>query len=363
MKILSVIETLGHGGAETVLITLALNLREHEHRVVHASRANGVVPHASFLAALERRRIRAIDTHWSVLGYRRGRAEVLAGFRPDVVLFHWWGNDPWRRWIAAMADVPPARRPCFVLVLHHAGIPAPRGYDHYVLVSETQREQVAHAPAERVQVIPNGIEVRRYRRRRTPRASDEMVVGRVSSLRGGKIPADWIDTAASFGLRNTRFVIAGDGTLRSALQQRVAALGHEERFTFPGYVPRFQVADVLERFDVFCYATSTAVECHPLALVEALAAGVPVVAEARGGIPEIVTHGVNGLLATSPSELGDHLHALRRDGALRDRLVHGARASAGRFSVARQLASYRALLREVARTRGGEPRRRPAAES
>jgi glycosyltransferase involved in cell wall biosynthesis len=107
----------------------------------------------------------------------------------------------------------------------------------------------------------------------------------------------------------------------------------------------------LKRFDVFCHVTSTAVECHPLALLEALAAGVPIVAEARGGIPEVVTHGVNGLLASTPGEIGDHLRLLRRDEVLRKRLSMGARGTAARFSLQRQLEAYRRLLAEIGRER------------
>ena len=121
----------------------------------------------------------------------------------------------------------------------------------------------------------------------------------------------------------------------------------EDHFELPGYVERERVPALLEGFDVFCHVTSTAVESHPLALLEALAAGVPIVAESRGGIPEIVTHGVNGLLASSTHEIGDHLHALRRDDALREHLSLGARRTAPKFSLARQLAAYRRLLAEI----------------
>ncbi len=356
MKVLSVVESLGHGGAESVLVDLALGLREHEHRVAHFSGANRIAAHDGFVATLARRSIDVFDVHWSALGERTGRAEVMRDFRPDVVVFHWWGNDPWRRWLASAADGARDRRPLFVLVLHHAHYAAPAGYDRYVLVSESQRPQVAHLSPERVRVIPNGVDLRRFARRRRRRSHREMVVGRVSSLRSGKIPPDWVDTLVSFGLRGARWVVAGDGPARGALARRAAEIGFEDRVAFPGYVPRAEVGRALETFDVFCYATSTAVECHPLALLESLACGVPIVAEARGGVPEIVTHGVNGLLAATTDELGEHLHHVQRDHALRARLGRGARASAARFSLPRQLDAYRALLAELACTRDGRRR-------
>jgi glycosyltransferase involved in cell wall biosynthesis len=178
-----------------------------------------------------------------------------------------------------------------------------------------------------------------------------MVVGRISRLSADKIPIDWVRTVAAYGLARTRFVVAGDGPLSDALRDDVNALGLGDRFELPGYVARARVPALLTRFDVFCHVTSTAVECHPLALLEALAAGVPVVAEARGGIPEIVTHGVNGLLASSREEIGEHLHTLRRNDALRTRLSVGARRTAPRFSLAGQLTAYRRLLADIDRER------------
>ena len=234
------------------------------------------------------------------------------------------------------------------------GIAAPVGYDYYVPVARSQLGQVAHVTPERVHVISNGVDLARFapaERRRGPRG--EVVIGRVSSLREGKIPADWIRTTASFQIPRTRWVMAGAGSMRARLAQDVEALGLEQTFSLPGHIPRPAVPRLLAGFDIFAYATSTAVECHPLALIEALAAGVPIVAEARGGIPEIVSHGTNGLLARSADEVGEHLSRLAHDHALRARLARGARASAERFSLDRQLGGYRKLLATAARERDG----------
>ena len=349
MKILSVIESLGHGGAETVLVDLVQGLTRHDHAVLHFSAANGIAADRRFVQTLERSAVPCVDAHWRSVESAAGVRAALGRFVPDVVLLHWWGGEPWSSWIdGCRAD---ASRPTFVLVMHHDG-PRPRCcYDHHVLVAERQRPHVADRPAGAVRVIPNGIDLGRFGGRRRASAAGTMVVGRVSSLRPGKIPEDWIRTAVAYGLPRTRFVIAGDGSVRPKLVGDVRTLGLERRFALPGYVPRRDVPALLETFDVFCYVTSTAVECHPLALLEALAAGVPVVAESRGGIPEIVRHGVNGLLARSVDEVGAHLHALRRDPALRWRLGAGARLSADRFAGPRQLAAYEALLADIAGSR------------
>ena len=339
MKILSVIEAFCHGGAQTVLLDLVLQLSEHQHRVVHFSSANGIAAETTFVDALRSHDIDCIDAHWDSIRKEELRPEILDGFHPDVVLFHWWGKDPWMPWVESRRAASPA----FVCVKHHNVIPAKAGYDRYVLVSRSQLQQVAHIPQDRVHVIPNGIDLERFPIR-VDRRERPFVVGRLSELRDAKIPAGWIRTLASYRLENTRFVIAGDGALLPNLRKSAFDLKLDGQISFPGYIPRCEVPSLLETFDTFCYVTSSAVECCPLAILEAMAAGVPVVAEARGGIPEIVVSGENGLLARSLDEIGDHLRRLRDDPGLREHLGRGARATAEKFSVRKQIVAYRDLL-------------------
>ena len=319
---------------------------EHQHRVIHYSSANAIKADAGFVEALGAAGIACLDVHWDALCNEDLRSNVLAGFRPDLVFFHWWGNDPWMPWV--LSRVP--GRPIFVCVLHHAGIPAKAGYDRYVLVSRSQLPQVKGITPDQVRVIPNGIQLERFpllvddRDQRPNTPAGPFVVGRLSELREGKIPADWVRTLASFELENTRFVIAGAGALLPILRKSATDLNIEDKVSFPGYIPRDDVPSLLRTFDVFCYATSSAVECCPLVLLEAMAAHVPVVAEARGGVPEIVIDGENGLLANSTPEVGAHLRRLRDDPELRARLGRGARATAERFSLAKQAEAFRGLL-------------------
>jgi glycosyltransferase involved in cell wall biosynthesis len=346
LKILSVIEAFGHGGAQTVLLDVVLSLTEHQHRVVHYSSANAIAPDETFVRILRAAGIDCLDVHWDSLQNEYLRSNILDGFHPDVVLFHWWGKDPWMPWVLARSP----GKPTFVCVLHHSGIPVKAGYDRYVLVSQSQLPQVNHIPPDQIRVIPNGIDLKRFPSQvggpdqSTGVHDRRFVIGRLSELREGKIPAGWVQTLASFRLENTRFVIAGDGTLLPILRKSATDLGVEDKVSFPGYISREKVPSLLGTFDVFCYVTSSAVECCPLAVLEAMAAHVPIVAEARGGIPELVVDGESGLLANSIAEIGAHLCRLRDDPELRARLGRGARATAERFSVARQVAAYQDLL-------------------
>lgn len=348
MKILSVIEAFGHGGAQTVLLDVVLSLPEHEHRVVHFSRANGIAAEVTFVEKLRTAGIECIDAHWDSLREEAPREQLLGEFRPDVVMFHWWGKDPWMPWVMARQS----RAPVFICVMHHAVFPARTGYDRYVIVSRSQLPQVDHLEAHRIEVIPNGIDLARFPLRGARRADAgdtqrPFVIGRVSELREGKIPSDWVQRITQLRLEHARFVIAGDGALLPPLRAIAAELNLDGQVSFPGYIARDQVPALLASFDVFCYVTSSALECCPLAILEAMASGLPIVAEARGGIPEIVIEGENGLLAHTMDEIGIQLRRLRDDAALRDRLGRGARATAQRFSLENQLRSYRELLAEV----------------
>jgi glycosyltransferase involved in cell wall biosynthesis len=353
VKILSVTEAFCHGGAQTVLLDVVLALSEHQHRVVHFSSANGVAAESTFVDALRSAEIDCIDTHWDSIRNEDLRWKILDGFNPDIVLFHWWGKDPWMPWVISSRP----GRPAFICVLHHNGIAAKAGYDRYVLVSRSQLQQVAHIAPHQVRVIPNGIDLERFQiknDRRSPAygvSHRPFVVGRLSELREGKIPDGWIRTLASYRLENTRFVIAGDGALLPILRKSAIALKLDGQISFPGYIPRREVPSLLATFDAFCYVTSSAVECCPLAILEAMAAGVPVVAEARGGIPEIVVSGENGLLAGSLDEIGDHVRRLRENPPLREHLSQGALATAEKFSLKKQIAAYRDLLADIQRER------------
>ncbi len=349
MKILSVVEAFCHGGAQTVLFDLVLALPEHEHRVIHFSRANGILAEPTFVEALHRSGVACVDTHWNSLSTDRARSELLGDFQPDIAIFHWWGKDPWMPWVQSRSHGAPA----FVCVLHHAGIPVELGYDQYVAVSRNQLPQLNEVPAAHIRVIPNGVDLARFRAVESGNFSinDDFVAGRLSELRDGKIPLDWVRTLASFRIPRTRFVIAGGGELLQTLRQSAIDLSLEDVFSFPGYIPRAEVPSMLSSFSVFCYVTSSAEECCPLAILEAMAAGVPVIAEARGGIPEIVADGENGLLARSVAEVGSHLRRLRNDPALRKSLSRGARATAERFSLRRQVDAYRLLFNDLRQLR------------
>lgn len=131
-----------------------------------------------------------------------------------------------------------------------------------------------------------------------------------------------------------RLFVVGDGPLRDDLMAEAAALGVAERVIFSGPMPFSEVPQHLTAADAFAYASLN--ETQGLAIVEAMAAGLPVVAMDAPGVRDTIADGVSGLL-TAPDEgsLAAGMRRLMDDGPLRACLSEGARFAAAGYEVAR----------------------------
>ena len=127
-------------------------------------------------------------------------------------------------------------------------------------------------------------------------------------------------------------VIAGEGGERPALERRAAELGVAGRVRFIGPQPRERVVELFRAADASIISSSW--ENFPHAVVEALAAGTPVLATATGGVAEVVEDGVNGLLVP-PGDADALAAAVRRffaDAELRARLREQAAPSVASYA-------------------------------
>lgn len=148
-----------------------------------------------------------------------------------------------------------------------------------------------------------------------------------------------------------RFAIAGDGPLRAELEEQARALALGDTVRFLGY--RRDVPQLIAALDA--YVLPSLWEGLPLALLEALAGGKPILATTVGGNPEVVTDGENGLLFAprDPEAIARAVLAIRRDAALRERMrvANVAKFRRG-FSVASMAGAHLELYRELAVRRG-----------
>jgi glycosyltransferase involved in cell wall biosynthesis len=219
--------------------------------------------------------------------------------------------------------------------------------DKVVAVSESARkafEESHDCPNGRTEVIYNGIRLARFEKRTKTGDSGDVVLGSITNLSRDK---DFDTLLRGFAgilrvLPNARLVIVGDGPVRGDVEQLAAELGVAERVELTGY--RSDVPELLPTFNVLVHSTHT--EGLGLAILEAMAARVPVVASAVGGIPEIVRDGVTGTLfpAGDVEGLRDAVLAALNDPIRSAAMVEAAQQDVRRrFTVEQMCEEYRRL--------------------
>ena len=160
-------------------------------------------------------------------------------------------------------------------------------------------------------VDPGAFQVKKH----AGRGRQLLFVGRLAAAKGLPILLE-----AVAKIEGATLDIAGDGPDRHMLEDKARSLGVSDRVAFLGYQSQQQVRELLKRTDVF--ALSSFAEGVPVVLMEAMAAGIPVVATRIAGIPELVRDEENGLLIP-PGDASATANAIQRlleDADLRNRL-------------------------------------------
>lgn len=314
LRILHVVDSLERGGLERVVTDLAVEQRRAGHEVTVFS----ILRTAGFLGEIEAAGIpvrvggktRAFD-----LGVIRAlRAEAA---RHDIVNAHNFTPS----YYSAVALLLRGRMPAHVVTCHDMGTRlrdrklraffafSLRRTRRAAMVSRQVRDWYVESkliPADRAVTITNGIPVERFRatperrtaaRRALGLAADALVVGCVGRLVPVKNHALLLECLPQLAARhaNLAVLLVGGGELGTMLRERAASLGVADRVLFAGERPN--VTDLLPAFDVFAQPSLS--EGLSIALLEASATGLAIVATDVGGNREIVGDGVTGLLAPS----------------------------------------------------------------
>lgn len=355
LRTVTLVNRLVHGGAERLAYQLVRDLDPTRfERTLCVSRADdpdhaapGSEP-ARWLEELRESGVRVIELR------RRGRRDVAAWApliralrRTDVLHAHMFGSNVWASTLGPLAGVP-------VVLSHehafaHTGGPFQAAIDRH-LVARGSRALIAPSPlvrarmvgqdgvpSDRVVVLPNGVETRaptpgRDLRRELGIDPDALVVGSVGSLR--EIKRFDVLVEAADALRRThpevRVVIAGGGPERAALDARIAERGLTGTVRMLG--ARDDVPDVLAACDVA--VTCSDAEASPLSIMEYMGAGLPTVATAVGGIPDVIGDGEQGILVPrrDPAALARAIGGLLDD--------PGRRIALGRSAAARRRTEF-----------------------
>lgn len=209
-------------------------------------------------------------------------------------------------------------------------------------------------PLDKLRIVPYGADLSaveqvtaeeaRSLRRQLGFGPEDVVIGSVGRLVEQK---DYPTQLKAFALAATevprlRMVLAGDGPLEASLRQLARDLGIEDRVQFLGHWD--QVPRLLRSFDIFVLASKF--EPFGVALLEAKAAGLPIVATAVNEVPEILSDGESGLLSApeDPQSMAGIFVSLAKDPELRARLGRQALLEAReRHSLEAVVAAYQKL--------------------
>lgn len=378
VRVMWLIKGLGLGGAERLLVSMA----QARDRTAFEYEVAYLLPWKDALVeALEAEGVpvsclrggREWDLRWAARLRRR-----LAERPVDIVHVH----SPYVASVtrAVVASMPRSRRPRLVSTEHIAwdrlsratrvsnrltgGVDAAR-----LAVSDEVRASMPFRARERVETVVHGVAVARIAERRACRdavradlgiAADEVLVGTVANYRAQKAYPDLLQAARLVldAGASVRFAAVGQGPLEDDIRREHAVLGLGDGFLLLG--AKQDPSAVMAGCDIFVLASHY--EGYPIALMEALALGLPIVATAVGGVPQAVSRGVEGLLVPPgrPDLLAAAILDLAASPDRRRRMASAARGRSASFDIGRACARVEGVYGEVV-SGGGRPDRRPSA--
>ncbi len=209
----------------------------------------------------------------------------------------------------------------------------------------------------RVMTVPNGVPVEQVRaeaarglgvRGELDIPGTHLVVGTVAVFRSQKRLTDWLEVAARVVAcrSDVTFLLVGGGPLECEIRERVAALGLSHCVRMPGFRPDGR--RLMAAMDVFLMTSEF--EGLPIALLEAMALGKPIVSTRVGGIPDVVAAGEAGLLASvgAIDELSHCVLQLLNDAKRRALMgTAGAAQVEGEYHVKRRVKAIELLYKEI----------------
>ena len=217
---------------------------------------------------------------------------------------------------------------------------------HIVVPSESIKKILTetYGVTEGITAVPTGIDVATYQqaeagdvRQQHGWADDDILLISVGRLAKEKNFETLITAVAPVIKKQpkVRLVILGEGEERTGLENLAKALGVAERVNLIGNVPFKQVPNYLKAANIFCFASVT--ETQGLVTLEAMAAGLPVVAVDATGTSDAVTDGVEGLLTENdPAALTQAMLRMLQDEALQAQLAEAASQKAVDFDIEKQ---------------------------
>jgi glycosyltransferase involved in cell wall biosynthesis len=334
----------GYGGAERHVMTLMPNLDRSRFDAAVVCIGND----EEFVGDLAPSGTRAVALHRSkrhMVGALRDLTREMRDFMPDVVITRGYNAEMLGRIAAWLTRVPRS-----VVWVHNHGDIEPRGAvrriadrvldkvtSAYFGVASAQIDYMVndlkYSP-DKIHIINNGVDPDGFEWTDERSAVSDLgigesdkVVGIFAWLRPEKDHENFLRAARLVVDRvpSAKFLIVGGGPMRPSIERLVRELDLADCVVLTG--PRSDVPDLLRAIDVFVLSSST-VECFPMSLLEAMAAGRPAVCTAVGGVPEMIEEPTTGYLVPSrdPDTLADRLVRILSDSELAHQMGQAARA-------------------------------------
>ena len=371
MTILHTIDTTGPGGAETVFIDLATRLPADKFRALVVISGKGWV-----YDELSRRGIEPIllNAKGSFnLRYLYCLCKLIIREKVDLVQSHLMGTSVYCSLAGFLTRKP-------VVATFHGSVDFSgtnrfkkikfgainMGASNIVAVSDSLRNELvsgALVNIDKTKIIYNGVDTKDFQRdhgeelrQRYGLKQDDVLVGSLGNIRSSKGYHILLQAASmlSDSSHTFHFVIAGHsrpGRLYDDLLKQREELGLTDRVHFLGFTE--DPAGFLSNLDIFLLSSTS--EGFSIATIQAMAAGLPVVATRSGGPEEIIEHGKNGLLvnASNADVIADALVSLVDDEDLCANLSKNARDHVQeKFGINVMLSAYEEMYSDLASKSG-----------
>lgn len=363
--IMHLIDTTGPGGAETVFTSLVKELNQTNAKnvvvlrgegwVADRVRSFGITPHL-------------IDSKGSFnLGYIAALRKLVLKEKVDLIHAHLLGSNVYGALLAMVCRKP------MIATFHGAVDVAARerflkakffiigqGASRIVCVSKKLQAELggrSKLPTRKLNLIYNGVDSSPAQKFQPFNLRDELglpadatIVVSIGNIRPAKGYEYLVDAAIDLADSDPdiRFVVVGDQkeSLFSRLKERISSSGSTPHIYWLGF--REDVAHILQQADIFLLPSVS--EGFSISTVEAMLAGVPVIATRSGGPEEILVNGETGFLVPvrDSAAIVEAIRTLKAPGQLREGLTMRAQFEAKeRFGLATMLGEYRGLYQQL----------------
>lgn len=342
MKVLQLISSEGFYGAENVVAALTRDLEQRGHSVHIGVFENAHVAPNQVATEFESRGLQVVRIpcrrRFDPAAVRSIR-ETIRVHDIDLVHSHGYKSDIYAYLANRRTGTPLlatshlwTRQTAAVRFYEFLDARVLRSFHGVVAVSDRIASELCRAgvPHSKIKIIDNGIDLAPFDSA-APRLASELnkgsrlLIGTVGRLVAQKGMTFFLSAAQQLlkEFPGLLFAIVGDGPDRARLEQMTQDLGIDKKVRFTG--ARNDMPSVYASLDVFALASIG--EGLPMALLEAMASGTPVVATEVGAVPKVVLPGKSGMLVRpgDAGELAQAIACLVRDPGLRERLAQNAR--------------------------------------